>query len=108
MIISEVQHIIKILEKSLPKSFIFVLDTTDRSFIYKSVDRHDCSKEVVRIDQEYGIDKLTKGLDSYTFEENNNALILKKLSANSFLGVCFMHNEYDLRVLNNAKSILMN
>lgn len=107
MVISEVQHTIDSLEKQFSKSFIFVLDSTDRSFIYKSSNRHDCSDEIVRIDQQHGIDQLMNGLTFLIHEEKNNRLLLKKVDDNSFLGACFLSNEYNDELLGRAKEILM-
>ena len=107
MVISEVQHIIDSLEHKFPKSFIFVLDSTDRSFMYKSSNRHDCSEEIVRIDQQYGIDQLMSGLTFFMHREKSNRLLLKKVDDNSFLGACFLSKEYDDELLMRAKEILI-
>lgn len=107
MIISEIQHAIDMLEHELPMGFVFLLDTTDRSFIYKSTNRHDCSQEIVKIDQQLGIDKLMSGLVFFTIEEKNKILILKKIDPNSFLGVCMLYNESNDEIISRAKKILM-
>lgn len=57
MIISKVQHAIDSLEHALSEGFIFVLDTTDRSFMYKSVGRPDRSEAIIQIDQIHGLIK---------------------------------------------------
>lgn len=108
MTISEVQHTIDELEQALPKSFIFVLDTTDQSFIYQSTDKKKCAEKVISLDQQHGIDKLTSDLSHYTIEEEDNTLILKKLSPNSFLGIYLINKEYSLNLLDMAKRILIN
>lgn len=107
MVISKVQHIINALEKILPKSFIFVLDTTDRSFIYKSQNRQDCIDKIILLDQTSGIDQLTKNLEFYSCEQDNYTLFLRKLSLNTFLGTCMFVREYDKSQLTEAKRIML-
>lgn len=108
MIISEVQLKIDSLELALPRSFTFVLDTTDRTFIYKSVDRKECVDKVLELDRVECIDRLMKDIDFFEWAEGQAILFLRKLSQNTFLGICSHLDEYDSNQLNKAKSIINN
>ncbi|MEO9869860.1 hypothetical protein [Ekhidna sp.] len=88
MTISETHQKINALKSLTPGAFIFVLDTTDRSFVYKSMISPDCEQRVVSLDREYGIDTLTKSSSYYSHDDNQSVVKFKRLSENVFIGVC--------------------
>lgn len=106
MIISKVQHTIDSLEHALSKGFIFILDTTDRSFIYKSFGRLDYSDNIVKIDHSYGIDQIMSNKLFHVHKEMDDRLLLKKIETHSFLGIFFTSKEYNSEILNRASNIL--
>ncbi|MEO9482258.1 MAG: hypothetical protein ABJG47_02385 [Ekhidna sp.] len=88
MIISNTHQIIDALKKLVPGGFVFVMDTTDRSFVYKSSDHPDYEQEVISLDKMYGIDTLTKSTDFYSHEDEKLIVKLKRIDSNTFMGIC--------------------
>ncbi|WP_421763253.1 hypothetical protein [Ekhidna sp.] len=95
MIVYSTHQKIDAIRKILPEGFVFVLDTTDRSFIYKSKNDYKSEELVFSIDKFFGIDNLTKNKDFYTHEIENSIVKLLKMAKNTFLGVCVDKETYN-------------
>ncbi|MEQ8906292.1 hypothetical protein [Ekhidna sp.] len=88
MIISEAHQKINALRELVPEGFVFIIDTTDRSFVYKSKESSDCEQRVISLDMDHGIDKLTKSVDFYLHEDETSNVKLSRIAQNTFIGVC--------------------
>lgn len=88
MIISETHQRINTLKGLVPRGFVFVLDTTDRSFLYKSKESPDCEQRVISLDKVYGIDTLTKAANFYHHEDDTSLVKISRIGDNTFLGLC--------------------
>ena len=88
MIISNTHQVIDALKRMVPGGFVFVMDTTDRSFVYKSSNNPTFEQEVISLDKTYGIDRLTKLTDFYSYEDDKSILKLKRIGQNTFMGLC--------------------
>lgn len=88
MVISETHQKINTLKGLVPGGFVFVLDTTDRSFLFKSKKSPDCEQRVISLDKIYGIDTLTKGSNYYHHEDDTSLVKISKIGDNTFLGLC--------------------
>jgi len=105
MVIHEAQKAVNSLIKVLPEAFVFVLDTTDRSFLFKSIDNEACEESVIRLDQTHGIDKLSR--DGYHFGHQECSFIgVKNISINTYLGFCLSKAEVERANTLSAEEIL--
>jgi len=88
MVIQEAYDKISSLKKALPKAFIFVIDTTDRSFLYKSEEFSTCENAVIALDAAEGIDNLSR-TDGYHLNHHDSSLVgFKNIASNTYLGFC--------------------
>lgn len=78
----------------VPDGFVFILDTNDRSFVYKSKDDPSKEERVLSLDQMHGIDQLTKATQQYTFEDKDVVLKLVGIAQNTYLGLCADREAY--------------
>lgn len=88
MIISNTHQVIDALKKMVPGGFVFVMDTTDRTFVYKSSDNPDYEQQVISLDKVHGIDTLTKFTDFYEHSDERSILKLRRIGQNTYLGLC--------------------
>ena len=88
MIIQEAYDKISLLKKVLPKAFVFVIDTTDRSFLYKSEEFTICEQTVLSIDASLGIDKLSKKSGYHLNNHDFSLFGFKNIGTNTYLGFC--------------------
>jgi hypothetical protein len=88
MIISEAHQKINTLRELVPEGFVFIIDTTDRSFVYKSKESADCEQRVISLDMMHGIDKLTKSLGYYLHHDDTSNVKLSRIAQNTFIGIC--------------------
>ena len=88
MVIHSAHKMINALRQALPESFVFVLDTTDRSFLYKSSEDLICEREVLAFDQKEGIDRLLREKNTYLSDIGDRFIALRSLGAHTFLGFC--------------------
>lgn len=102
MIVYSTHQKIDAIKKILPDGFVFVLDTTDRSFIYKSKESHEGEETVFSMDKFFGIDHLTKFHDLYTHEMEDFVIKLLKMAKNTFLGVCVAKDKCNENQLKKA------
>ncbi|GAB4234189.1 MAG: hypothetical protein Tsb0034_07770 [Ekhidna sp.] len=107
MIIHEIQKIVDQFRKHLPEGFVFVLDTTDRSFIYKSAERKCCEGWVLDLDRDQGIEVLTNGIGSYYMDDARKMIGFRNVGRNIFVGFC-MQSESNTLPIEPLKSLLEN
>ncbi len=93
MIISNTHQVIDALKKMVPGGFVFVMDTTDRSFVYKSSDHNHFEQQVISLDRVHGIDTLTKSTDFYSHDDETSVVKLKRIGQNTFMGLCASKNK---------------
>lgn len=106
MIISNTHQVIDALKKMVPGGFVFVMDTTDRSFVYKSSDNPYYEQQVISLDRIHGIDTLTKSTDFYSHENEKSIVKLKRIGQNTFMGLCASKNKLSEDEWDNADSYL--
>ncbi|WP_420317834.1 hypothetical protein [Ekhidna sp.] len=106
MIVNNTHQKIDALREIMPEGFVFVLDTTDRSFIYKSKNSPDCEQFVISLDQVYGIDGLTKDQNSYTHHDEKTIIKLQKIGGNTYLGICTSNDNNSLEKLSLAENYI--
>ncbi|WP_425392739.1 hypothetical protein [Ekhidna sp.] len=94
MIVNSTHQKIDALRKIMPDGFVFVLDTTDRSFLYKSKNSPDCEQVVISLDKIQGIDLLTKNRSAYTYQGDNQIIKLQRIGGHTFLGICAPKNSF--------------
>ncbi|WP_420576054.1 hypothetical protein [Ekhidna sp.] len=94
MVISKTHQKINTLRDLVPDSFVFILDTTDRSFLFKSKESPDCEQRVISLDKIYGIDTLTRSNDYYNHEDDTSMLKLSRIGQNTFMGLCAPKENY--------------
>ena len=97
MIFYNTHQKIDTLKSIVPDSFVFVLDSTDRSFLYKSKDSDICVDLIFGIDETLGLDKLTKKSSYHSHEQGNSILKVQRTSSNTFLGVCLSKGDCSAR-----------
>jgi len=97
MVISKTHQKINMLKDIVPGGFVFVLDTTDRTFLFKSKESPDCEQRVISLDKVYGIDVLTKERDCYTHEDDTSVVKLSRIGQNTFIGLCASGKSYSDR-----------
>lgn len=94
MVISKTHQKINTLRDLVPGSFVFILDTTDRSFLFKSKESPDCEQRVISLDKIHGIDTLTRSSDYYNHEDDTSVLKLNRIGQNTFIGLCAPKKNY--------------
>lgn len=108
MVIHEAHKTINALRQALPRSFVFVIDTTDRSFIYKSGEHTACEKTILQIDQLHGIDILSRK-DGFYLEKHNSGLVgIRTISTNTYVGFCLPKDHHHLADIAMAEGIIRN
>lgn len=94
MVIAKTHQKINTLRDIVPGSFVFILDTTDRSFLFKSKESPDCEQRVISLDSIHGIDALTKSTDFYNHEDDTSIVKLSRIGQNTFMGLCAPRKNY--------------
>lgn len=90
----------------VPGSLVFVLDTTDRSFVYKCSNKPAYEQQVISLDKVHGIDTLTKFSDYYSHEDDNSIVKLKRIGQNTFMGLCASKGKLSEDQMNFADNYL--
>ncbi|MEQ9465927.1 MAG: hypothetical protein RLN88_00875 [Ekhidna sp.] len=106
MIIHDTHQKINALKELIPGGFVFVLDTTDRSFVFKSGPDIQCEQRVISLDRVHGIDTLTKFTDFYSFEDDTSYVKLRRISENTFIGLCGDKEEFSAEQWSGADDYL--
>ena len=105
MVIHDAHQAISALKKVLPESFVFVLDTTDRSFIYRSVVSKELELSIIDFDRSHGIDVLSRKSQVYINKHGENTIGFKSIGSNTYLGFCSGENHPE-SYLTEARRIL--
>ncbi len=92
--ITGAHHKISTLRNILPGGFLFILDITDRSFLYKSKECKKSEDQIMSLEVIHGLDKLTRDADLYSHENEDEIIKIHKISNNTFLGLCAPKNNY--------------
>ncbi|MEP1095064.1 MAG: hypothetical protein ABJG78_08140 [Cyclobacteriaceae bacterium] len=98
---------INALNAIIPDSFIFVLDCTDRSFLYKSSDSKEAIDEILALDQSKGIDNLFDSSEYYDSESALHTYMIKRLSSHTFLGFFVLKEKFSELRIKNAKEFFL-
>ena len=88
MLIHHTNKVVSTLSRILPNAFVFVIDTTDRTFIFKSTDSGECQDIIIELDQEIGMDKLVKDRGHCLISYNSRDVGIKYLATNTIAGFC--------------------
>lgn len=99
---------INALNAIIPDSFIFVLDSTDRSFIYKSSDCLMAIEEILSVDKQVGIENLFKKSSLYDSDNSEHLYMIKKLSSHTFLGFFVIKSKFPEIRIKNAREYFLN
>ena len=92
----------------MPDAFVFVIDTIDRSFLYKSTDYFASEDRIVRLDQNHGIDALLRKNGYYINRHDYNLVGLKNIGTNTCIGFCMPDHLSEGANVSFAKSIIEN
>ena len=108
MLIHDSDRVVRSLSKILPNAFVFVIDTTDRTFLFKSDDKIQCQNLILKLDTELGIDK-TAEKDGHFFKNFCSREIgMKSLAANTFVGYCLETPTVSEQALSHARDAVIN
>lgn len=98
---------INALNAIIPDSFIFVMDSTDRSFIYKSSDCLNAVEEIVSLDKKIGMDNLFDTTDYYNSNTSEHFYIIRRMSSHTFLGFFASKHKFSDEKIKNAKEYFL-
>ena len=107
MVIARTHQKIDALRELVPDGFVFVIDTTDRSFLFKSKQSPDCEQRVISLDKMYGIDYLTKNANYYNHEDDTCIVKLSRIGQNTFIGLCAPINLWSFEKWNLVTDCLL-
>lgn len=88
----------------IPGSFIFVLDSTDRTFLYKSSDCKEAMDIIVEVDQHKGLESLFSHSRFYSNDCENYFYMIKKISSHTFSGFFALKNKFAIPRIEDAKA----
>lgn len=91
----------------IPDSFIFVLDSTDRSFLFQSSDCPIAIQEIFSIDKLEGIESLFQNSDFYDSDTSEHVYMIKKLSSHTFLGFFVLKEKFSMISIKNAQEFFL-
>lgn len=104
MIVYNTHQKIDALNAIAPESFVFVLDTTDRSFLYKSHNSDRCVDLIFGIDELHDLEKLTSSKTYHSHDEGDAILKIQKTSENTLLGICLSRSDHSDRQVQDLDS----
>ncbi|WP_370090006.1 hypothetical protein [Ekhidna sp.] len=107
MVISDTHQKVNALRELAPDSFVFILDTTDRSFLFKSKESPDCEQRVISLDKVHGIDKLTKTTNYYHHQDDTSDVKISRISQNTYIGLCAQQKQYTADQMEMVKECLL-
>ena len=87
----------------IPGSFIFVLDSTDRTFIYKSSDCKQAMDIIVEVDQHKGLESLFATSPFYTVDSESYFYMIKRISSHTFSGFFALKDKYAVPRIEDAR-----
>lgn len=88
----------------IPESFIFIMDSTDRSFIYRSWNCPDGMKTILDLDQKKGVESLFTKNSLYADENDNHSYMIRRLSNHIFLGFFVKKAQFNPSRILDAKN----
>lgn len=98
---------INALNAIIPDSFIFVLDSTDRSFIYKSKECGVAVNEIHSLDRNIGIEDLFINSEYYNSDNESYAYMIRKVSSHTFLGFFASKEKFSDARIRDAKDCFL-
>ncbi len=98
---------IKALNAIIPDSFIFILDSTDRTFIYKSSDCTEAMDEILRLEKEHGIENVVDNKKVYNQESMDHFCMIRQLSGHTFLGFFVLKEKISDFRINKAQEYFL-
>ncbi len=106
MLIDTTHDAITKLSRILPKAFVFVIDTTDRTFLFKSSEHTECQSMILKLDQDMGIDRIVKK-EGYAIKNYHSREVgLRSLGANTYVGYCLHDNTTEFHALSLAQKVV--
>ncbi len=106
MVIYDTHQKIDALKEMLPGGFVFVLDTTDRSFVYKSTISPNCEQKVIALDKVHGIDRLTKTSNQFAHNDVDGLIKIHRIGQNTYIGFCAPSGKYSESQTESADRLL--
>ena len=98
---------INALNAIIPDSFIFILDSTDRSFIYQSSDCPLAVGEILALDQQKGIENIFDVTEFYDTDNSDHFYMIKRISAHTFLGFFVLKEKFSQFRISKAKEYFL-
>ncbi len=98
---------IKTLNSIIPDSFIFILDSTDRSFIYRSSNCPNGVNAILNLDKIKGVESLMEEASFYSDESDEHFYMIKRLSNHIFLGFFALKEKFTPTRLVHAKDFFL-
>ncbi|MEM6642680.1 MAG: hypothetical protein AAF616_06850 [Bacteroidota bacterium] len=104
--VQRIHEIVTRLSRSLPQAFIFVIDVTDRTFLYASTKEKHYERVILELDGEKGIDTLV-GNKSHLIDRSPSFEVgLKSLGLNTYAGYCLKLDGIGAKGLAKAQAAL--
>ncbi len=94
---------INALNAIIPNSFIFVLDSTDRSFLYKSSDNQSAINEIIELDSTSGIETLFHSSDCIDSNTRDHVYMIRKVGSHTFMGFFVSKGDFSKEQIGRAK-----
>lgn len=108
MLIETTHQAITKLSRILPKAFVFVIDTTDRTFLFKSNENPESQAMILKLDQDMGIDKLVKK-QGYTIQNFCSREVgIRSIGINTYVGYCLEDSATAYQSLSHAQQAVIN
>ena len=107
MLIDTTHEAITKLSRILPKAFVFVIDTTDRTFLFKSSEHAECQAMILRLDQDMGIDRIVKDQGYAIKSFHSQEVGLRSLGTNTYVGYCLDHAKAEFHSLSLAQKVVI-
>ena len=108
MLVETTHEAITKLSRILPKAFVFVIDTTDRTFLFKSNEKPDCQAMVLQLDQDMGIDTLAKDRGYAIQNFRSREVGIRSLGSNTYVGYCLEESTYQNYPVAQAQQAVIN
>jgi len=107
MLIDHTEKVVTSLTTLLPGAFVFVIDTMDRSFLFKSGNTNDCQSIVLQLDNEIGIKNIVKNEGRLLTDYCSMEIGIRYLSSNTFVGYCLKKPFENIHALSIARKTLI-
>ncbi len=107
MLIQKTHQTISALSRVVPDAFLFVIDTTDRTFLFKSKNKLTYQEMIVQFDEDFGINKTVDEKGHHFDNYNSKFLGFKNIGTNTYLGFCLDHLGVEEQVMNQAQQLVI-